>query len=51
MEKKLISGRFKRKRHATQTKLTEDDITYLVKNTRYNENEIKEWFRYIILQL
>ena len=26
--------------------MTQDDIDFLKKNTRYDEQEIKEWYRY-----
>ena len=38
-------GRYKKVSHPPQTKLTKDDIAYLMKNTRYSEDDIKEWFR------
>ena len=37
-------GKFKRKRQ--RQVLTEEDLAYLEKNTRYNTDEIKEWFRF-----
>ena len=54
-----MSGRFRKRGHAPQTVLTDDDVAYLERNTRcvlmimmimmmlfrYNEEEIREWFR------
>ena len=58
-----MSGRFRKRGHAPQTVLTDDDVAYLERNTRcdnddndnddddndndvrYNEEDIREWFR------
>ena len=29
--------------------MTQDDIDFLKKNTRYDEQEIKEWYRFVIM--
>ena len=39
--------RFRRKRLEAQQVLTKEDIAYLERNTRYNQDEIKEWFRFV----
>ena len=31
--------------------LTEEDIVYLKHNTRYDEKEIREWYRYTLDQV
>ena len=38
-------GRFKRNKKNQDATLTMDDIEYLKLNTRYDEKEIREWFR------
>jgi hypothetical protein len=37
--------RFKKNSDKNCPKLTDDDIEYLKLNTRYDEKEIREWFR------
>ena len=39
-------GKYKRKGKKVSHTLTQDDIDFLKKNTRYDEQEIKEWYRY-----
>ena len=43
-----ISGgkRFKRTKKKAEFSLTDEDIKYLKENTRYDEEEIREWFRW-----
>jgi len=38
-------GKYKKKSKKTSHTLTQDDIEFLKKNTRYDEQEIKEWYR------
>ena len=39
-------GKYKKKSKRTTHTLTQDDIEFLKKNTRYDEQEIKEWYRW-----
>ena len=39
------SGKGKKKSKRVSHTLTQDDIDFLKKNTRYDEQEIKEWYR------
>ena len=43
--------RFKKKAGDKRLTLTEEDLKYLERNTRYTYIEIKEWFRYDIIQI
>ena len=38
-------GKYKKKGKRVSHTLTQDDIEFLKKNTRYDEQEIKEWYR------
>jgi hypothetical protein len=38
-------GKYKKKSGKAKHTLTQDDIEFLKKNTRYDEQEIKEWYR------
>ena len=38
-------GKYKKKSKKSSHTLTQDDIEFLKKNTRYDEQEIKEWYR------
>merc|ERR1719418_395372 len=38
-------GKYKKKGKKVSHTLTQDDIDFLKKNTRYDEQEIKEWYR------
>ena len=40
-------GKYKKKSGKAKHTLTQDDIEFLKKNTRYDEQEIKEWYRYV----
>ena len=42
-------GKYKRKGKKVSHTLTQDDIDFLKKNTRYDEQEIKEWYRFVIM--
>ena len=42
-------GKYKKKGKKVSHTLTQDDIEFLKKNTRYDEQEIKEWYRSVIL--
>ena len=37
--------RFMRNKNSREPRLTPEDIEYLRHNTRYDEKEIREWFR------
>ena len=39
------SRRKKKSGHHSSTALTTDDVEYLKKNTRYDEQEIREWYK------
>ena len=45
---KILSGgkRFKRTKKKVEFELTDEDMKYLKENTRYDEEEIREWFRW-----
>ena len=43
MKERSIGKRFKRSKK--NICLTEEDIVYLKHNTRYDEKEIREWYR------
>ena len=53
LKDRTISGgkRFKRTKKKVEFELTEEDMKYLKENTRYDEEEIKEWFRWGKLEL
>ena len=38
-------GKYKKKSGKAKHTLTQEDIEFLKKNTRYDEQEIKEWYR------
>ena len=40
-------GKYKKKGKRVSHTLTQDDIDFLKKNTRYDEQEIKEWYRWV----
>ena len=43
-----MSGKRKRFRKSSKKngpQLTDEDITFLTENTRYDEAEVREWFR------
>ena len=44
---KILSGgkRFKRTKKKAEFTLSDEDMKYLKENTRYDEEEIREWFR------
>ena len=42
-------GKYKKKGKRVNHTLTQDDIDFLKKNTRYDEQEIKEWYRFVIM--
>ena len=44
---KIYSGgkRFKRTKKKAEFTLSDEDMKYLKENTRYDEEEIREWFR------
>ena len=43
---KILSGgkRFKRTKKKAEFTLSDEDMKYLKENTRYDEEEIREWF-------
>ena len=41
-------GKYKKKGKRVNHTLTQDDIDFLKKNTRYDEQEIKEWYRFVL---
>ena len=48
LKTRIISGgkRFKRTKKKVEFELTDEDMKYLKENTRYDEEEIREWFRW-----
>ena len=46
-KEKILSGgkRFKRTKKKAEFTLSDEDMKYLKENTRYDEEEIREWFR------
>ena len=40
------TGKYKKKGKKVSHTLTQDDVEFLKKNTRYDEQEIKEWYRW-----
>ena len=48
LKARTISGgkRFKRTKKKVEFELTDEDIKFLKENTRYDEEEIREWFRW-----
>ena len=48
LKARTISGgkRFKRTKKKVEFELTDEDMKYLKENTRYDEEEIQEWFRW-----
>ena len=40
-------GKYKKRGKKVSHTLTQDDIDFLKKNTRYDEQEIKEWYRFV----
>ena len=41
------TGKYKKKGKKVSHTLTQDDVEFLKKNTRYDEQEIKEWYRWV----
>ena len=50
---KILSGgkRFKRTKKKAEFTLSDEDMKYLKENTRYDEEEIREWFRWVCIKI
>ena len=48
LKSRIISGgkRFKISKKKVEFQLSDEDMKYLKENTRYDEEEIREWFRW-----